>query len=41
MRLANQTYGLFFERRGVSVQKLENSVDFYRSISTKLKGSRC
>ncbi|AQW58180.1 class I adenylate cyclase [Vibrio owensii] len=40
MRLANQTYGLFFERRGVSVQKLENSVDFYRSISTnKLKGS--
>ncbi|MGR5321808.1 class I adenylate cyclase [Vibrio alfacsensis] len=40
MRLGNQTYGLFFERRGVSVQKLENSVDFYRSISTnKLKGS--
>ncbi|HHX8290706.1 TPA: class I adenylate cyclase [Vibrio diabolicus] len=40
MRLGNQTYGLFFERRGVSVQKLENSIDFYRSISTnKLKGS--
>ncbi len=40
MRLGDQTYGLFFERRGVSVQKLENSVDFYRSISTnKLKGS--
>ncbi len=40
IRLAAQTYGLFFERRGVSVQKLENSVDFYRSISTnKLKGS--
>lgn len=40
MRLGNQTYGLFFERRGVSMQKLENSIDFYRSISTnKLKGS--
>ncbi|WP_423839987.1 class I adenylate cyclase [Vibrio mytili] len=40
MRLGDQTYGLFFERRGVSVQKLENSIDFYRSISTnKLKGS--
>ncbi|PFG58750.1 adenylate cyclase [Vibrio sp. ES.051] len=40
MRLGNQTYGLFFERRGVSVQKLENSIDFYRSISTnKLQGS--
>ncbi|PMH45456.1 adenylate cyclase [Vibrio sp. 10N.286.49.B3] len=40
IRLANQMYGLFFERRGVSVQKLENSVDFYRSISTsKLHGS--
>ncbi|MFA0441582.1 adenylate cyclase [Vibrio sp. 10N.286.49.C2] len=40
IKLANQMYGLFFERRGVSVQKLENSVDFYRSISTnKLQGS--
>ncbi len=40
MRLGDQTYGLFFERRGVSVQKLENPVDFYRSISTnKLQGS--
>lgn len=40
LRIAQQTYGLFFERRGVSVQMLENSVDFYRSISTsKLKGS--
>ncbi|KOO05728.1 class I adenylate cyclase [Vibrio hepatarius] len=40
MRIGQQTYGLFFERRGVSVQMLENSVDFYRSISTnKLKGS--
>ncbi|ATF09245.1 class I adenylate cyclase [Candidatus Enterovibrio altilux] len=38
--IANQTFGLFFERRGVSVQKLENSVDFYRSISTnKIHGS--
>ncbi|GMQ48031.1 class I adenylate cyclase [Vibrio sp. 10N] len=40
LKVANQMYGLFFERRGVSVQKLENSVDFYRSISTnKLQGS--
>lgn len=40
LRIAQQMYGLFFERRGVSVQMLENSVDFYRSISTnKLKGS--
>jgi len=40
MRIGQQMYGLFFERRGVSVQMLENSVDFYRSISTnKLKGS--
>ncbi len=40
IRIGDQMYGLFFERRGVSVQKLENSVDFYRCISTnKLKGS--
>lgn len=40
MKIADQMYGLFFERRGVSVQKLENSVEFYRSISTnKLTGS--
>ncbi len=40
LRIGEQMYGLFFERRGVSVQKLENSVDFYRSISTnKLQGS--
>ena len=40
MRLGIQTYGLFYERRGASVQKLDNSIDFYRSISTnKLKGS--
>ncbi len=40
LRIGKQMYGLFFERRGVSVQRLENSVDFYRSISSnKLKGS--
>lgn len=40
MRLADKTFGLFFERRGVMVETLENSVDFYRSISSsKLKGS--
>ncbi|EOD78952.1 Adenylate cyclase [Grimontia indica] len=40
IRVADQTFGLFFERRGVSVQKLENSVEFYRSISTnKVHGS--
>ncbi|ELC0660594.1 class I adenylate cyclase [Vibrio fluvialis] len=40
LRIGSQMYGLFFERRGVSVQRLENSVDFYRSISSnKLKGS--
>jgi adenylate cyclase class 1 len=37
--VGEQMYGLFFERRGVSVQKLENSIDFYTSISThKLNG---
>ncbi len=40
IKVASQTFGLFFERRGVSVQKLENSVEFYRSISTnKVNGS--
>jgi adenylate cyclase class 1 len=40
LRVAGQMYGLFFERRGVSVQRLENSVDFYRSISiNKVNGS--
>lgn len=40
LRVEDQTFGLFFERRGVSVQKLENSVDFYRSISiNKLNGT--
>ncbi|MGF1683050.1 class I adenylate cyclase [Photobacterium minamisatsumaniensis] len=40
IRIGKQTHGLFFERRGVSVQKLENSVDFYSCISSnKLMGS--
>ncbi len=40
IRIAEKTFGLFFERRGVSVQKLENSVDFYSSISiNKINGS--
>ncbi|MDG3086686.1 class I adenylate cyclase [Vibrio hannami] len=40
IKVANEMFGLFFERRGVSVQKLENSVDFYKSISiNKLQGS--
>ncbi|GAM63973.1 adenylate cyclase [Vibrio ishigakensis] len=38
--VGEKMYGLFFERRGVSVQALENSVEFYQSISTnKLTGS--
>lgn len=40
LRLGSKMYGLFFERRGVSVQKLENPIDFYRSISVnKLQSS--
>ncbi|OOE96385.1 class I adenylate cyclase [Salinivibrio sp. IB643] len=40
LRIGLQTHGLFFERRGVSVQRLENSVDFYRCISTnKVNGT--
>ncbi|SHO55527.1 class I adenylate cyclase [Vibrio quintilis] len=40
LRVQDQMYGFFFERRGVSVQRLENSVDFYRSISiNKVNGS--
>ncbi|WED21770.1 class I adenylate cyclase [Vibrio sp. JC009] len=40
IKVGKEMFGLFFERRGVSVQKLENSVDFYKSISTnKLQGS--
>ncbi|MGL4733843.1 MAG: class I adenylate cyclase [Enterovibrio sp.] len=34
LRVAAATFGLFFERRGVSVQKLENPIDFYRTISS-------
>ena len=39
LRVAGQTWGLFFERLGVSVQKLENAVEFYGAISNnKLHG---
>ncbi|MBM7037569.1 class I adenylate cyclase [Vibrio ulleungensis] len=38
--LGQQRYGLFFERRGVSVQALDGGVDFYRSVADqKLNGS--
>jgi adenylate cyclase class 1 len=33
LALGREKYGIFFERRGVSVKKLENAVDFYRHIS--------
>ncbi|MBZ6065969.1 class I adenylate cyclase [Aeromonas schubertii] len=33
LALGQEKYGIFFERRGVSVKKLENAVDFYRHIS--------
>ncbi|CAI1058075.1 class I adenylate cyclase [Serratia entomophila] len=39
VRVAGQTWGLFFERLSVSVQKLENAVEFYGAISNnKLHG---
>ncbi|WP_425482154.1 class I adenylate cyclase [Budvicia diplopodorum] len=39
LRIAGQTWGLFFERLSVSVQKLENAVEFYGAISNnKLNG---
>ncbi|SFN51234.1 adenylate cyclase, class 1 [Izhakiella capsodis] len=39
VRMAGQTWGLFFERMSVSVQKLENAVEFYGAISNnKLHG---
>ncbi|MXP66984.1 class I adenylate cyclase [Pantoea sp. Nvir] len=39
LRIAGQTWGLFFERMSVSVQKLENAVEFYGAISNnKLHG---
>lgn len=39
VRVAGQTWGLFFERLNVSVQKLENAVKFYGAISNnKLRG---
>ncbi|WP_340609954.1 class I adenylate cyclase [Xenorhabdus bharatensis] len=39
LRISGQTWGLFFERLNVSVQRLENAVEFYNAISnTKLHG---
>ncbi|WP_339057728.1 class I adenylate cyclase [Candidatus Regiella endosymbiont of Tuberolachnus salignus] len=39
IRVAEQIWGVFFERLKVSVQKLENGIDFYRAISrNKLHG---
>jgi len=39
VRVAGQTWGLFFEHLSVSVQKLENAVEFYGAISNnKLHG---
>ncbi len=39
LHVAGQTWGLFFERLSVSVQKLENAVEFYGAISNnKLHG---
>ena len=39
LRMAGQTWGLFFERMSVSMQKLENAVEFYGAISNnKLHG---
>lgn len=40
LHIGNDVYGLFFERRGVSVQKLDNVLEFYSNISSsKLKSS--
>lgn len=39
LRLAGDTWGLFFERLSISAQKLENAVEFYGAISNnKLHG---
>lgn len=39
LRIGGQIWGLFFEQLGVSVQKLENAVEFYGAISNnKLRG---
>lgn len=39
LRVSGQTRGLFFERLNVSVQKLENAIEFYGAIShNKLHG---
>ena len=40
LRLGKESYGLFFERRGVSIQKLDNTLEFYSNLSqSKLKYS--
>lgn len=39
LRVSGQTWGVFFERLNVSVQKLENAIEFYGAIShNKLHG---
>lgn len=39
VKVAGQTWGMFFERLSVSVQKLENAVEFYGAMSNnKLQG---
>ncbi len=40
VNIGDKLFGLFFERRGVSIQQLDDHVDFYRSVSDqKLNGS--
>lgn len=40
LHIGQDIYGLFFERRGVSAQKLDNVLEFYSNISSsKLKSS--
>ena len=34
LSLGQERYGLFVERRGVSVRKLEGAIDFYRQVSS-------
>ncbi len=34
-QIGQEKYGVFFERRGVSVKRLENAIDFYCKISDK------
>lgn len=35
LTLASHRYSLLFERRGVSVSRLDNGVDFYQTLSNK------